>query len=264
MKLSPWAWLVMGAAISLIVLSYAYFHVYRYNMEEAGYLEQHAVKLQTEADKQKRAEQRLAEAQADVAAKDKEWQNVVAVKTPPASVAAGGVNVAVNPYQLTVDSRKFRDSIQRDVNFQVKRGGVNVISGPEVSYPSEDPSAIMAGYYNYPAVSYPVCVFELGQVEVEGTYGQISQNIRSWSSMPNYMAVASGLAITGTAPKLRATYNVVLVAYIRGDKIPPALPGGAPGATTAPGPSGQAPAGPGGGGGRSRAGRGSRGPTPGG
>lgn len=255
MKLSPWAWLVMGFAISLIILSYAYFHVFNYNMTEAGYLEDHANKLQTEANKQKDAERRLADAQADVAAKDAEWRAVVAVKTPPANVGSGGINLAVNPYQLTVDSQKFRDNVQRDVNYQVKRGGVKVISGPEVPAPSEDPANVLATYFNYPAISYPVCVFELGAVEVEGTYGQISQNIRSWSSMPNYMAVASGLAITGTAPNLRATYNVVLVAYIRGDKLPATLPtgAGAEGTTPAPGAGGGGPRGPGG----ARAGRGS-------
>jgi hypothetical protein len=49
--------------------------------------------------------------------------------------------------------------------------------------------------------------------------------------MPNYLAVADGLQITGTTPTMTGRYNLTVVAYIRGDKIAPPVPegGAAPG-----------------------------------
>lgn len=66
--------------------------------------------------------------------------------------------------------------------------------------------------------------------------------------MPNFLAVADGLQITGTSPVLTGTYNLTMVAFIRGDRVFPRVPdgvaapaGGAPGPGGAPG----APGGPG-------------------
>lgn len=226
---SGWVWLVMGLAISAVILSFAYFRFWAPDMTEAGYLIEHKTALETEGNKMPLAKKRVETAIADVNNWAGQWQAIVGYHTPPGDLNQGGINLAVTPYQLTVDSRKFVDSIQRAVNRQVQKGGVKIITGPKIPLSSDDPAAVLADFYNYPAAKYPVCVFELGTVTVEGSYQQITNHVRSWSDMPNYLAVTDGLAITGTGTKLRGTYNLVILAYIRGQQLPPSLTAAAPG-----------------------------------
>lgn len=249
MKLfSGWVWLVLSVAISLVILSYALFMWWIPKNAYAAQLDDYTQKLTTEANKLPRAKEKLKKAQEAVQKRAQEWQAVVAEKTPPASLAGGGIDLSVNPYQLTVDARKFRDSVQRAVNTQVKKGGVVVVSAPQVPMPTDDPATILSDFFNYPAARFPVCVFELGQITVRGSYSQISNHISSWSAMPNYLAVASGLTLTGTSPELTATYNLVIVSFLKGEQMSVPVPtGAAPAGTTAMagGPAGR-PGGPGG------------------
>ncbi|MFX9097315.1 hypothetical protein ABTN72_20145, partial [Acinetobacter baumannii] len=80
------------------------------------------------------------------------WNAIVATNTPPDRLAAGGIDMSVNPQQLVVDTRTFRDEIQRRVNEQVVQGGVKVLDGPIVPRINETDSsdAILAGFFNYP------------------------------------------------------------------------------------------------------------------
>jgi hypothetical protein len=235
MKLfSGWVWLVLSVAISLVILSYALFMWWIPKNAYAAQLDDYTQKLTTEANKLPRAQAKLKKAQEDVQKKAQEWQAVVAQKTPPESLAGGGIDLSVNPYQLTVDARKFRDSVQRAVNAQVKKGGITVVSAPEIPTPTDDPGTILADFFNYPAARFPVCVFELGQITVRGSYSQISNHISGWSAMPDYLAVASGLTLSGTSPELTASYNLVVVAFLKGEQMSIPVPSGAaPGAATA-------------------------------
>jgi hypothetical protein len=153
-------------------------------------------------------------------------------------VALGGINIGVQAWQLTVDSKKFRNNIQRALNAQVRRGGVTVLAAPKVPEPDDSAATILANYYNYPAIKFPVVIFDLGTVSVRGTYKQIMDNVRSYSTMPRYLVVVDGLRIEGTAPVLTATYNLTLVGYIRGTKIYPPVPEGAASATNSGGGGG--------------------------
>ncbi|ARU41820.1 hypothetical protein CCB80_11985 [Armatimonadetes bacterium Uphvl-Ar1] len=222
-KLSPLAILMIGLMFGVIGLTYGLFQRFLPNMNDARLYSEWGEKLDAEGGKLPQAVKRVETAQAKVKEINDKWDQTVRVKTPPASVSAGGVNVAVNPYQLTVDSLLFRDNVQSAVNRQVKAGGVTVVTGPLVPAPTDDPETIMSSYYNYPNTPYPVAIFDMGQVEVRGTFSQIAENIRAWSRMPNYLAVADGLVITGTAPQLTARYNVTLVAFVRGKKISPTI-----------------------------------------
>ena len=219
MKLSPIAIFLLGLMLGVIGLSYGLFQHFLPNTNDANTYRAWGEKLDAEGAKMPQAIKRVENAKELVEEISDKWQVTVSRKTPPSSVAAGGINVAVNPYDLTVDARTFRNNIQRHVNAQMKTGGVTVIVGPEVPMPPDDPETIMASYFNYPGSQYPVAIFDLGQVTVRGTFNQISENIRAWSRMPNYLAVADGLVITGTAPNLTATYNVTLTAFVRGKKI---------------------------------------------
>lgn len=221
MKLSFTTWLVLGICFLILPIAAAYFMFYKKDMQHANYLTEYAEAAKIEGDKMPAAKRRVETAQQDVAEIVAEWDSVAAVKTPPANLEDGGINLGVNIFQLTVDSMKFRDSVQRAVNAQARMGGVTVVAVPRVTDPTDDATQILATYYNYPAAQeVPVALFELGQVTVTGSYDQIAANVRSWSSMPNYLAVVDDVAISGTYP-LTATYNVNIVAFIRGKNLPP-------------------------------------------
>jgi hypothetical protein len=256
MKLSPFTVYVIGASLSITALSFGFFMQKVPNDAERDMNLQVLEQLQAEAAKQRRAEEKVQMAIAKVRQRESEWRQVATMHTPPNNVQQGGISLAVNSFQLTEDTRKFRDSIQRTVNGQLKRGGVTVINGPMV--PAVDVNApansLLASFYNFPAVPFPVVIFDLGSVTIQGNYNQIMSHLRSYKSMPRYLAVTDGLVIEGTSPNLTATYNLTVVGYIQQTGIAPAAPegqaaaGGAGGGGGFPGFGGGAPAAAGGGG----------------
>jgi hypothetical protein len=238
MKLSGLTILLIGVSVAIIALSFGFFQHWMPNTTETGYWVNYKAQLETEIGKRAQAQRRVDDTKKFVEERAEQWRGVVAQKTPPTSVERGGINLAVNGWQLTVDTQRFRNSIQRDFNLWVKKGGVVVVNGPSV--PMVDAftaSNILSGFYNYPAVPFPVVMVDFGQVEVRGTYEQIAANVRSWRNMPNYLVVADGLEIGGTSPVLTGRYKLSMVAYIRGKEIFPAVPEGA-GGGQAPGPGG--------------------------
>lgn len=247
MKLSPLTIILLGVSVSLIALGLGLFgfgdglHGFLINRTETQYWNEHRDQLQAEANKMNAAKKRVEDARALVQAEAETWQDIVAAKTPPANLDEGGINLDVDAWDLTVQARRFRNNVQRAVNRQVKVGGVTVVQGPFVDFPGEDARTIVANYFNYPALQFPVCVWDFGTVTVQGTFEQILTNMEAWSDMPNYLAVADGLQITGTSPRLTGTYNLTMVAFIRGTKVFPKVPdgvaapaGGAPGGPGAP------------------------------
>ena len=154
----------------------------------------------------------------------------------------------MNEYQLAIVVPTFRNSMQKMLNNQVKAGGVKVITGPSIPLAPTDPTKILLSYFNYPALP-PVVIFDLGTVTVQGTYQQISDNIKAWTRMPHFLAVADGLRLTGTSPQLTGTYSVSIVGFLQTDPtrpiFPPVPPGGKLVTTSDTGtaPAGTAPAG---------------------
>lgn len=265
---NPLTWLISSILLSLGILSIGFFMLARPNQIEAAAFIDAKAKFDAEAAKRSAVERRYKNAEALVQELDSRWQEIVSTKTPGRSVQSGGIDLSQNRWQLTVDSRRFRNSIQLAVNNQMRKGGVKVITGPTIPNFSENAADIVETGYNYPALGFPVVIYDLGSVTVEGTFDQIAANVESWSNMPNYMVVADGLSLTGTSPVLRGTYNLTLVGYIRSETVAPPVPevattangGGAPGGGQAggpPRPGGAPPAGAGapGGGGPTRASR---------
>ena len=258
MKLSAWVIYIIGLAVAIIALSFGYFHQYAPNTAEAKLYNDRAAELEEQAALQKKAEKRVKDAVALVNESSLKWKKVVGAKTPATSVNAGGIDLAVNHWQLSVDTQKFARNVQRAVNKQIHTGGVKVLEGPTVSVPDVNApvNGLLASFYNYPAFPYPILILDLGQVTVEGTYAQILANVRSYSAMPRYLAMADGLSLTGTDDKLTGTYRVQVVGFIRGSSIYPSVPEGTAAAVTggaggfgggAGRPGGSAAAGPGGG-----------------
>lgn len=229
MKIGPVTIILIGIALAVCAISYGLFHNWMPKNEEIANKEAELQALRDQNLRRDQVDKKVADAKAEVRSKAELWKQVVATNTPPSSVEAGGINLAVSAYQLTVDSQRFRDSIQRAVNAQLKRGGVRVVNGPFIPPPTDDPASILPAFYNFPnPYPFPVVVFNLGGVTVTGTYSQIMANVRSWRNMPNYLAVADGLAITGTSPRLTGTYNVSIVGFIKATRTgPPAVIGAA-------------------------------------
>jgi hypothetical protein len=226
MKLSGWTIVIIGLCLGLSAVSYALFQVYLPYETAAEYNRQYYAELEAEANKMPRAVKRVEDAIALVNVSAMKWNQYVLTKTPPDNVPSGGINVFENPYQLVVDTPKYRNSAQRAFNAQVRKGGVRVVSAPEIPHPTDSEKDILAAYYNYPAFSFPVVLWELGSVTVQGTYRQISANVRAWSNMPRYLAVVDGLRIDGTSPNLTATYNVTVVGFLKASQVYPAAPVG--------------------------------------
>ncbi|MFZ4506304.1 MAG: hypothetical protein ACOYON_01235 [Fimbriimonas sp.] len=235
-KVSPATFYIVGISLSIIVLTFFGFYHLMPNLQEKSYWDEQKRLLQDEADKQPQADRRVKTAQQLVDEKDKAWQQIVAARTPSANLATGGIDLSVNGFQLTVDARKFRNSIQKAVNNQVRQGGITVINGPSVPFPDDNASGILANYFNYPALRYPIVIFDFGTITVQGTYDQINNHVKSWAKMPRYLAVADGLRFEGTSPRLTGTYNLSVVGFLRGKEIFPAVPEGGGGGAAAAGP----------------------------
>ena len=214
-KLSGWVWLIVGIFLGLTVLSYGYFQHYQPDMEEARIAEEYAAKLEIEARKDQRAQDRIDKAEEMVKEIAEQWNQVLADKSP-----SGTLGADLDPFLLAVNAPDFRNRVQRAVNRQLLVGGVTVVQGPFVPSPANN-TGVLQSYFNYNRLPFPVVVFELGSVTVSGTYEQIARNVQAWADMPDYFAVADGLAITGTSPDLTGTYNVVIVGFLPGEVSAP-------------------------------------------
>jgi len=254
MKLGRFAILMIGITLAVAALSWAFFIKAMPNSKEVSYLEKNTQANNDEAAKMGAANKRVQTAKDMVEKKAKEWSATVATKTPGTSLATGGIDLSVNPWQLVVDLPKFRDSVQRAINIQVKKGGVKVINAPEVPVQTDIPAnQVLLTAFNYPAIPFPVVVYDFGAITVQGTYQQIMDNVRAYKNMPHYLAVADGLRIDGTSPNLTGTYNLSVVGFIRAKKIAAQVNegvaqsaaggGGAPGFGGFPGGRGGAPGG---------------------
>lgn len=228
-KLSAWVWLVTGVFIGLAILSYAYFQFYQPDTLEATYVKEYVEKLDREGAKLPATEKRIENAKMQVEEITNRWREVVDAKSRNGQ---GFIDLSQDPLTLTISVQNYRNKLQGAVNRQMKTGGVVVVNGPLVPQPSNDPTSLLTSYFNVSRLPFPVVLFELGTVTVRGSFDQIARNIEAWSNMPDYFAVADGLAITGTSPELTATYSVAIVGFLPGDISGPL---GAPVATGAAG-----------------------------
>lgn len=236
MKLNPISIYIIGIAVALMALSYGVFYNFMPNSAQAQYFNDATEQLNTEAAKMPQAKKKVENAQREIADLAKSWAAVTSQHTPTNNLGTQGINLNVNAYQLTEDTRKYRNSVQRAVNAQVRRGGVTVVNGPLVPFAdSSQPGQLLATYYNYASAGYPVVIFNLGTVTVQGTYEQIMNHVRSYASMPRYLAVTDGLTLDGTSPNLTATYNLTVVGYIPASTVFGGLPASATTASTTPG-----------------------------
>lgn len=223
--------LLIGFSFAAIILVFALCRYWIPKQDETKMLVENYNQYVSEIGKKKQVVKKKQKAIEDVQKAERTWAAFVETHTPTDVTPNGGININVNAYQLLLDTKRFRNSVQRALNAQIKTGGVKVLQCPRIPGVTDDeaPNSILASYYNYPAVPFPVVIYDLGTVQVQGTYEQIVANVRSWKNMPRYLAVTHNLAITGTAPTLTATYDLSMVGYVRYDGIYAPVPdGGAP------------------------------------
>lgn len=239
MKLSPLPIYLLGIVFAICALLYAFMVHWSPNTTEAQFQKELKAKLDAEAAKMPQAQRRVETARRKVEEIGADWRRIALRHTVPASLERGGIDLSKDRWSLTVDAPRFRDNMQRAVNAQLKRGGVIVESGPTIPFPPSAAPSIVEQYFNFPALKFPVVMFDLGEVRVRGTLQQITNHLKAWRDMPNYLAVTDGLALSGTSPTLSATYNLSIVGYINGTRISPPVQEGTPSAT--PGAAGAGP-----------------------
>jgi len=225
MKLGRFAIMMIGILICVGFLSWGFFYNYIPNNTEVKQLVKATEDNKTQADMMPKAKKRVEQAKQMVDAKAKAWSAYVATRTPATNLKDGGIDLSVDPWHLTVQVPVFRDNIQRAVNAQVKKGGVKVVNAPLVPLldSSMPANQVLESFFNYPAIAFPVVIFDFGTITVQGTYKQIMDNVRAYKFMPHYLAVADALRIDGTSPNLTGTYNLSVVGFIRTKKIAPAV-----------------------------------------
>ena len=240
MKLGKFAILMIGIMVFVVAVSWGLFIHYLPNTKEVALLNKSKEDNDAEAQKMDKAKKRVAKAKDMVNKKADIWRAIIETRTPPMDLKDGGIDLSVDPWHLSVDTPKFRNSIQRAVNAQVKKGGVKVLNAPMVQGIDANlpVNQILASFYNYGPLKFPVVMLDFGTITVQGTYKQILDNVRAYKSMPRYLAVTDGLRIDGTSPNLTGTYNLSIVGFIRTKKIAPNVNEGAGGGSAAGGPGG--------------------------
>jgi hypothetical protein len=228
MKLAPAAFVAIGFALAVVAIAYAYFYYYEPKMATAASFNEVSDQLDAVIAQAPNAQKRVEEANAKVQEAVDRWNAIAIRKTPPADWKQAGVDLNINAWQVTNMSIPYRNMLQKAINQQVKAGGVKVINGPLVPNFSRNASDILRVNYNYPVLQFPVVFVGPSTVVVRGTYNQIMSNVRAWNHMPNYLAMATNLRITGTSPELTGTYQVMIVGYVRGQEIFPPVPQGTP------------------------------------
>lgn len=233
MKFSWMLVISLGIFFSAIALGWGY-REWDPNMKEVRSWTAYRDQLIPESKKYPQAIKRVQDAEALATAKVNEWRNIAATRTLPPTLQQGGIDLSINGWQLLTQMPLFRNSIQKMVNNQLKVGGVKVLTGPTIPATPTDPNQIVSQYFNVPVLP-PVVIFDLGTITVQGTYKQITDNMRAWSRMPHFLAVADGLSLRGTSPRLIGTYAVSIVGFVQTTKpIFPAVPEGGRLISTAP------------------------------
>jgi hypothetical protein len=204
-KLNALTFFIVGVVLMAMIFFGFFFLKIKPENEEIGYYADKSLELDgiISADSQSRAVERVRNAMQQVRDAEVAWKQVTTWRTP----AAGTFNMTPNRWQLVVNARRWHSKAEADLNRWVRRNGVTMVTPPRllVPYPTDQPNDLVQYYFNYPALPFPVAIWDLGTITVQGTWEQIMQNVRSWSTIPGYIASVRGLSITGTGSRLQGT-----------------------------------------------------------
>jgi hypothetical protein len=218
-RLSALTFVIVGVVLMAMIFAGFWFLKINPEREEIHYYADKSLELDsiTSQDSQSRAVERVRNAMQQVRDAEVEWKQVSSWRTPP----AGTFNLTPNRWQLVVNARRWHIKAEADLNRWIRRGGVTLVSPPRVlvPYPTDQPNDLVQFYFNYPALPFPVAIWDLGTVTVQGTWEQIMTNGRSWSQLPGYLVSVRGLSITGTGSRLQGTYGLTAVVYVNTEYV---------------------------------------------
>lgn len=240
-KLSPITFVVTGLILIAVIWAGFWWLSIGPGKTEIGFWEEQNEKLDKiiSPASQKKAQERVLDALETVQRAEIEWKQVADTKTP----SAGRMSLITQRWQTVVNARRWHATVEQDLRRWIARNGVRVIAppgGPFVPYPTSQPNDLIAYYFNYPALPFPVAIWDLGQVTVQGTYTQVINNVRSWNKIPGYIASVRGVSLEGTGNTIRATYGLTVLAYVNTPWVfaGPAEGGGVPDISQAAAPAG--------------------------
>ncbi|MFN8139780.1 MAG: hypothetical protein U0R49_08290 [Fimbriimonadales bacterium] len=217
-RLNPLTFLVCGLVLCLVIWGGFWLLSISKTKEEITAWSEHVEKLkqiQSPASV-KAAQQRVEIALNEVAKANADWDKTAKTRTP----AEGRISLTDNRWQLTVKVRAWHATVERDIKNWITRGGVTLVGpGPLIPFPTDVPNDLIEYYFNYPALKFPVCFWDLGTITVQGTYEAITKHVRSWSFIPGYIASVKGLSITGTGTRLTGRYQLSILAYINTSEV---------------------------------------------
>lgn len=217
-RLGPWTFIVCGIVLCAVIWGGFWLLSIDKTRQEITAWQDHVDKLreiQSEASV-KAAQKRVEIALQEVAKANADWDKIAKTRTP----AQGRISLTDNRWQLTVKVRAWHATVERDLRNWITRGGVTLVGpGPLVPYPTDVPNDLIEYYFNFPALAFPVCFWDLGTIVVQGTYDQITKHVRSWSFIPGYVASVKGLSISGTGTKLTGRYQLSVIAYVNTPEV---------------------------------------------
>lgn len=230
-KLNSTTFVVVGFVLILVAVGGFVFQKIIPTNTEIGYWQEQVAKLDNiiSEPSKKQAVERVREAYATVQKAETNWKQVVQTRTPPEA----RINLEQHRWQTVVNTRRWVGVVESDLRKWIAKSGVRLIEpagGLQVPFPTDQPNELVQYYFNFPAFPFPLAIWDLGPITVEGTYEQIMAHVRSWSLIPNYIAEVRGLSLTGTGPRIRGTYGLTLLVYINTKNVAggPAQGGGVP------------------------------------
>lgn len=170
------------------------------------------------------AKKRDSEVHKKIEQMEKEWAEIVSVYTPPKSPTVGGIDLCRNRWQITADIQNYAHQLQKRINHFMTQGGITLIRAAVVPPPPVSAIDIVEQYFNYPSITFPVAVLEMGEVCVKGSYSQLITHLKSWKNFKEAIPIIHQIKIAGTTPDTYGFYQLALVVYVRADKISPKVP----------------------------------------
>ena len=218
-KLSPLTYVVVGVVLAASIFLGFWFMKIAPGRQEIAYWSDHNAKLDeiiSEPSKRAAAE-RVRQALSMVRDAETSWKLIAQRRTP----SSGQMNLVPHRWQNVVNARRWHGRVEADLRKWMSQSSVRLVDPPllMIPFPTDQPNQLVQYYFNYPAFPFPIGIWDLGTVTVEGTYDQITNHVRNWSNIPNYIASVRGLSLQGTGNRLRGTYGLTLIAYVNTEYI---------------------------------------------
>ncbi len=142
-----------------------------------------------------------------------DWTDLARDKASHLKLSSNGNLQVIDPWEVLVNVRNWRDHLQTSINRDFKNCKINVIKGPVLPFPSSDPDEMMEKYLNYPALPFPLGFFTVGPVVVEGEYQHVLDHLYAINDRKGYIVSLNNIQLERSDYKVRGTYSMDMVSY---------------------------------------------------